>query len=502
MNLMEMSFTGGVMILAVLLVRALFLYRLPKRIFLLLWLMVILRLTLPFSIPSPYSVYAVLGIGESQDAGVADEKLNGESFKEEEISVKGIADDFSGRDSEEIMAKTGIFSLPSVIEKWVQPLSLWEILRALGTLVCGLVFFIIYYRCAREFRMSMPVEDEFPGKWLEEHRLRRKIGIRQSDRVETPITYGLIFPVILFPRNIDWEEEGLNFILEHEWLHIRRFDNLFKLALTGVVCLHWFNPLVWVMYLVCNRDIELSCDEAVMRSLGEEKRAEYAMTLIRMEEKRNRMVPFSSAFGRNVMKERIGGIMRVRKITFITGVLGLFLVGGITTAFATSAPFVSDGTKEKTTVGNEAMEEYEILLGGLRYEIDSLELKISSVMTPQIAEIEAVLEQGNGDEEELFWELESLKESKYAEMIRLEQMREMEMLLADYGPWGISVDMEDSDWDNCRLYYDSQLVRYLVDEGAEEGPVLWSEPQNGGLIAEVLRNEDGEIIDIETTEAS
>lgn len=74
---------------------------------------------------------------------------------------------------------------------------------------------------------------------------------------------------------------------DHEYVHIRRFDCLLKLLLTAALCLHWLNPLVWVMYLLANRDIELCCDEVVLPRMGLEKRSVYAMTLIDLEEQKS-----------------------------------------------------------------------------------------------------------------------------------------------------------------------------------------------------------------------
>ena len=80
------------------------------------------------------------------------------------------------------------------------------------------------------------------------------------------------------------DTQQLSYILQHEYIHIRRWDGLTKLLLTAAVCLHWFDPLVWVMYQLANRDLELACDETLLRQLGEGERTAYARTLIRLEE--------------------------------------------------------------------------------------------------------------------------------------------------------------------------------------------------------------------------
>lgn len=105
-----------------------------------------------------------------------------------------------------------------------------------------------------------------------------------AGRISSPLTFGVLRPVILVPKKTDWTDEtALRYVLEHEFVHIQRFDVLSKLLLIAAVCVHQFNLLVWVMYVLANRDLELSCDETVLRRFGGDVRAAYARVLIRME---------------------------------------------------------------------------------------------------------------------------------------------------------------------------------------------------------------------------
>ena len=105
-----------------------------------------------------------------------------------------------------------------------------------------------------------------------------------AGRISSPLTFGGLRPVILVPKKTDWTDEtALRYVLEHEFVHIQRFDVLSKLLLIAAVCVHRFNPLGWVMYVLANRDLELSCDETVLRRFGGDIRAAYARVLIRME---------------------------------------------------------------------------------------------------------------------------------------------------------------------------------------------------------------------------
>ena len=152
------------------------------------------------------------------------------------------------------------------------------------------------------------------------------------------MTYGVIHPVILLPKTTVWNnEETLHYVLAHELVHIKRFDIITKVVLAAALCIHWFNPLVWVMYVLANRDIELSCDETVIRQFGENTRAAYAKVLISMEETRSGFIPLCNNFSRNAIEERITAIMKTRKTTVVSLVLAAVIVAGTTSVFAPSA---------------------------------------------------------------------------------------------------------------------------------------------------------------------
>lgn len=168
--------------------------------------------------------------------------------------------------------------------------------------------------------------------------MRRFVRIRQLDTIPAPLTYGVVRPVVLLPKTTEYaDERQLGYILAHEYTHVRRFDTLTKGLLAAALCVHWFNPLVWVMYVFANRDIELACDEAVVRTFGETARSAYARALIGMEEKKSRLGPFCNGFSKIAIEERIVAIMKTKRTTTIGIVLALALVVGTATAFATSA---------------------------------------------------------------------------------------------------------------------------------------------------------------------
>lgn len=173
---------------------------------------------------------------------------------------------------------------------------------------------------------------------MDKYALRRTVRMRQSGRTVTPLTYGILRPMILLPETTDWSDgEQLAFVIAHEYVHIRRFDGLGKLLLTAAACVHWFNPLSWVMVVLANRDMEMSCDEAVVRSQGDDARSAYALALIGMEEKKRALSPIVNHFSKNAIEERIIAIMKIKHRSIWSAVLALAVVLGTVTAFATSA---------------------------------------------------------------------------------------------------------------------------------------------------------------------
>ena len=310
MSLLQMSFAGGILILAVIVIRALAINMLPKKAFHALWGISVVRLMIPFSIQSVFSVYSLMGSHAPGNGSQAIRVLP--------IGASGQA-----------------ASMPDSITNAV---STWTVVWAAGVLVCAVFFSLAYWKCWKEFQTSLPVGNDFTENWLCVHQQRRRISIRQSGRFSAPLTYGVLHPVILMPTSTKWENtDSLAYVLAHEYVHIRRFDSIRKLVLIVVLCVHWFNPLVWVMYILANRDIELSCDEAVVRFFGENTKAAYARALISMEETRSGLTPLCSSFSKNAIEERITAIMKIKKTTVFSLVLAGFIVVGTATAFATSA---------------------------------------------------------------------------------------------------------------------------------------------------------------------
>lgn len=328
MSLLQMSFSGAVFITAVVMIRAAAINKLPKKTFLVLWELVMMRLLIPFSIPSVFSVYTLVTHGLSSAA------------------LPEVTTDYNIPAVEGVFAATGGMEQPPA--DILSSVSLWFIVWCAGMIPAALFFVISYLRCLMEFRTALPVRSHYVEKWLEQHPLKRPVLVRQSDRISTPLTYGILRPVILMPKKTDWKnEKQLQYILTHEYVHIYRYDTVTKLLAACVLCVHWFNPFVWVMYRLFNRDIELACDESVIRQFGEKSKSAYSLMLVNMEAAKSGLLPFCNNFSKNAVEERITAIMKMKKTSLFAICIAAMLIVGVTTTFATSA---AGSDRESNTV--------------------------------------------------------------------------------------------------------------------------------------------------------
>lgn len=321
MRLLEMSAAGSALILAAVLVRSVGMNRLPKRCLLALWGIALARLLLPFRLCTPLSVWNLFE-GRAPQAG--------DSFPIASVRPAPVATAADAAVRTAPLENVNVGSAPQI--------SPWLIAYLIGFALCALVFVIGYVRWLRAFRESMPATDAHALEWLAAQKFHRRVALRRSDRISTPLTYGILRPVILLPRGMDGQgDAAIHYVLAHECEHIRRFDGALKWLLALAACVHWFNPLAWLMLTLANRDIELSCDEAVVRRFGASARADYALALIRMEEIRGGAAPLLSGFSRNAIEERIVAIMKFQKKSLLAGLLAILMILGVAAAFATSA---------------------------------------------------------------------------------------------------------------------------------------------------------------------
>lgn len=271
MNILDMSINASILIIAIVVIRALAIHRVPKQIFKLFWVVAIVRLLIPFSFSSGLSILQAAPINS-----------------------------------------TNIIN-QSVIEFSDRAISPLLLIWLCGMLVVASGFAFAYFRGYRTLSTSLPATQPYVNNWLKGHRLKRRLQVRISDQVTTPLAYGIVRPVIVLPKSMDYnDEKRLAYILEHEFVHIKCFDSILKVAIAFVLAIHWFNPLVWVLYILMNRDIELACDDMVIKELGTEQKAAYAHTLIDMAFPQKRSITVFNSFSKYAIEERIAAIAKAK----------------------------------------------------------------------------------------------------------------------------------------------------------------------------------------------
>lgn len=248
MEWMIRSLLASAPVIAVAGIRALGYRKIPKNGILLLWGLAVCRLLVPWRID-----WAVL----SADAPSASMTVYGSS------------------------ATATVQNAVQETAKAPATVSWWTVLWFIGMAAVVLYFVLGYARSLARFRTAARVNHAFLYEWRKSHPCRRRLEIKESQFVQSPLTYGVLRPVILMPKGMDWTDEKLcGYLLEHEYVHVRRLDALWKLILAGLLCVYWFNPLVWMLFVLANRDMETACDELVLRQFGERAKREYAWTLV------------------------------------------------------------------------------------------------------------------------------------------------------------------------------------------------------------------------------
>jgi len=188
-------------------------------------------------------------------------------------------------------------------------------------------------------------------------------NIYETDRIKSPFVLGFIRPKIYFPTNID--PSRYDYILNHEQIHIKRRDYLIKPFAYIVFALHWFNPIMWIAYFLMSKDMEMSCDEAVLKKTDEDIRCDYSTSLLSLSTKRVSLLNLTAfSYGEGNVKERINNVLRFKKsqkwVTIASIILvSVFLVGFSLDRMLSDERGVVVGSHEEAhEVGMRILNEY------------------------------------------------------------------------------------------------------------------------------------------------
>ena len=273
----NMTVTASIVILCVLAAR-LVLKKAPRVLSCALWLVVLLRLLCPVSVSGPVSVL-----------GLVDAPMAASGMAEfVELPVRSPTEIIRvDPDARTAGQATELVPAPVPIDWNFYGSRVWLAVTAL-LLGYGI---ISYVNLKRKLRESVPL-----GR-----------GVRECDGIASPFVLGR---TIYLPAGLRPEERG--YILLHEQLHIRHGDPAVKTLFWLAVCIHWFNPLVWLAFFLCGRDMELRCDEAVLKQLGSQVQSDYAQSLLDLAMGR-RFAPAPLAFGEGDTGKRVKFVLKWKK---------------------------------------------------------------------------------------------------------------------------------------------------------------------------------------------
>lgn len=335
--ILNMSLTASVVILLVLLVR-LALRRAPKVFSYALWAVVLFRLLCPVSVGAGFSLLGLLDtpVRERESGASAVEYVRpGGAFGLNETSPAAPAGD--GETPDHVIFPNSPAALDVVSP--ARPAAVLPLVWLAG--VGGMALYGVGSLLLLRRRLVGAVRLE-GNLWL-------------ADHIRSPFVLGVLRPRIYLPSSL--EEGEREYIILHERYHIRRLDHIIKLLAFGALCLHWFNPLVWLAFVLAGKDMEMSCDEAVLKRLGGDVRADYSASLLSLATGRTIIAGTPLAFGEGDAKGRIKNLLRWKRpklwVAVCTG-----LICGLVIAACAANP-AADGSQNADRVGSWAdVEEF------------------------------------------------------------------------------------------------------------------------------------------------
>lgn len=344
-----MAFYGSIMIAAVLVLHGLLKNRLPKFVFPALWGVVLLRLLIPFSLSSPLSMKvpefalsfpytereaATVEVSPVEDLPILQHGIS--SVQNEDIVTTAMP---------ETIALEAISQEPHT-SYFIDARTILLLYLA-GALVTAGILLAQKYSYSRRLKNALLIEHNETINTLLREMDMGHILVFTNDEIASPLVCGLLAPRIYLPTRMDFgSTELLRHILSHETMHIRRKDNWLKTVMLVALCIHWFNPLVWILSRYLASDLEMACDEAVLRRYdhgdeAEENKKNYAMSLLAMAVSGSRQTLLYSAFSKTEVEKRIQNVLHYRKASALLLALSVCLLvsGSVVLATGGQAPF-------------------------------------------------------------------------------------------------------------------------------------------------------------------
>ena len=361
LKIINMSISASWLVLVVLILRFV-LKKAPKWVNILLWGIVAIRLICPFSFESALSLIP-----------------SAEKFHEKVISGPSFD------------VQTGITPVDNRINDYLGdryfegvtvPANNGNNIMTILTIVWTIgILLLVAYTVISYWRLRRKVDTA----------VRYKDNIFQSENVKSPFVLGIIKPRIYLPFNMNGQD--LEHVVAHEQAHIHRKDHWWKPFGFLLLTIHWFNPLVWLAYVLLCRDIELACDEKVIKELGNEQRADYTQALVACSVNRRMIAACPLAFGEVGVKDRVKSVMNYKKPAFWGVVLAVIVCVFVAVCFLTNPVTKNNGTDGTVTEWFDYLETPDEMVWDGRLEINLPEFPgVTFRWYPE--KMEAVTEEG------------------------------------------------------------------------------------------------------------
>ena len=361
LKIVNMSISASWLVLVVLILRFV-LKKAPKWVNILLWGIVAIRLICPFSFESALSLIP-----------------SAETFPEKVISGPSFD------------VQTGITPVDNRINDYLGdryfegvtvPANNGNNIMTILTIVWTIgILLLVAYTVISYWRLRRKVDTA----------VRYKDNIFQSENVKSPFVLGIIKPRIYLPFNMNGQD--LEHVVAHEQAHIHRKDHWWKPFDFLLLTIHWFNPLVWLAYVLLCRDIELACDERVIKELGNEQRADYTQALVACSVNRRMIAACPLAFGEVGVKDRVKSVMNYKRPAFWGVVLAVIVCVFVAVCFLTNPVTKNNGTDGTVTEWFDYLETPDEMVWDGRLEINLPEFPgVTFRWYPE--KMEAVTEEG------------------------------------------------------------------------------------------------------------
>lgn len=300
LSVLNMSIAASLVILVVLLVRLL-LKKAPKIFSYALWAVVLFRLICPFSFESAIGLLPINKTPIPHD-----------------IAYQAQPQVDTGINIVDNMVNP-MLPIPNNAENSVNPLQIWvfvgSAIWAIGMLAMLLYSIIQFVRLKKKLIGATPLQD----------------NIYLADHITSPFVMGFIKPHIYLPSSMAKTEQA--FIIAHEQYHIKRFDHIARILGFIALTIHWFNPLAWLAFVLSGKDMEMSCDEAVMRKMDTDIRVEYSKSLLRFATGRKFIAATPLAFGEGDTKDRVKNVMQYKKPILWVSIIAVIAVVCVVVGF-------------------------------------------------------------------------------------------------------------------------------------------------------------------------